>query len=209
MSLPLSPRSQAIADFIAALDGFPALQGPRVRLRGPRADDDAALFAIFADARVARYWSRPPMQDIGEARERIAQIRTSMDERKLINWMIADESDAVVGTCTLFGFDPAHRRAELGYALHPDHWGRGLASEAATLALDWAVDAAGFHRIDASIDPDNLASRTLLHRLGFLTEGVQRESFFVGDRVTDSELLGLLAGDWRRRRENAATAAAR
>lgn len=207
MSQPLSPRSQAIADFIAALDGFPLLQGPRVRLRGPRADDAAALFAIFGDVRVARYWSRPPMQDIGEARERIAQIQASMDERKLINWAIADETDALVGTCTLFAFDPAHRRAEIGYALHPDHWGRGLASEAATLALDWAVGTVGFHRIDASIDPDNLASRALLHRLGFVTEGRQRESFFVGDRVTDSELLGLLASDWRQRRGSALAAA--
>ncbi|MBW8811331.1 MAG: GNAT family N-acetyltransferase, partial [Lysobacter sp.] len=50
---------------------------------------------------------------------------------------------------------------------------------------------------DAGIDPDNHASRALLHRPGFVTEGRQRESFFVGDRVTDSELLGLLASDWR------------
>jgi len=207
MPLPLSPRSQAIADFLAALDGFPVLQGPRVRLRGPREDDDAALFALFGDARVMRYWSRPPMQDIVEAREQIARIQADMAERRLVNWAIADENDALVGTCTLFRFDPGHRRAELGYALHPDHWGRGLAREAASLALDWAVDAAGFHRIDAGIDPGNLASRALLHRLGFLTEGVQRESFFVGDRVTDSELLGLLASDWRRQRETAAAAA--
>jgi len=207
MSLPLSPRSQAISDFIKALDGFPELQGPRVRLRGPRASDDAALFAIFGDERVARYWSRPPMRDIGEAQERIAQILTSMAERQLINWAIADENDTLVGTCTLFRFDPAHRRAEIGYALNPAHWGRGLASEAVRLALDWAVDAAGFHRIDASIDPDNLPSRALLHRLGFVTEGVLRESFFVGDKVTDSELLGLLAADWLKLRENAAAAA--
>ncbi|QWP76717.1 GNAT family N-acetyltransferase [Lysobacter sp. K5869] len=207
MSSPLSPRSQAISDFISALDGFPELQGPRVRLRGPRESDDAALFAIFGDERVARYWSRPPMQDIGEAQERIAQILASAAERKLINWAIADENDALVGTCTLFRFDPAHRRAEIGYALNPAHWGRGLASEAVRLALDWAVDAAGFHRIDASIDPDNLPSRALLHRLGFVTEGVLRESFFVGDKVTDSELLGLLAADWLKLRENAAATA--
>lgn len=203
MPLPLSPRSQAIADFLAALDGFPLLQGPRVRLRGPRASDDAALFALFGDARVTRYWSRPPMRDIAEAQELIAQNLANMAERKLINWVIADETDAALGTCTLFRFDPAHRRGELGYALHPDHWGRGLAREAASLALDWAVDAVGLHRIDAGIDPDNLASRALLHRLGFVSEGRQRESFFVGERVTDSELLGLLAADWRQRRGDA------
>ncbi|SDY74576.1 Protein N-acetyltransferase, RimJ/RimL family [Lysobacter sp. yr284] len=206
MPLPLSPHSQAIADFLAALDGFPVLQGSRVRLRGPREDDAAALFALFGDARVTRFWSRPPMQDIAEARELIEQIHAGRQARTLLNWAIADETDALIGTCTLFRFDAAHRRAEIGYALHSDHWGRGLAREATALALDWAVDTVGLHRIDAGIDPDNQASRALLHRHGFLTEGRQRESFFVGERVTDSELLGLLASDWRQRREAAAAA---
>lgn len=195
--MTLSPTSEAIAARLAALEDFPLLQGPRVRLRGPRDDDAAALFALFGDAQVMRYWSRPPMQDVAEAQALIADIRKSMAERRLINWVIADGDDALIGSCTLFAFNAAHRRAELGYALHPVHWGRGIAREAATLALDWAFGHLALHRCDAGIDPDNHASRALLHRLGFVTEGRQRESFFVGDRVTDSELLGLLASDWR------------
>lgn len=198
--MPLSPTSEAIAARLAALDGFPLLQGPRVRLRGPRDDDAPALFGLFGDAQVMRYWSRPPMRDLAEARALIDDIHQSMIERRLINWVIADGDDAVIGSCTLFQFDPGHRRAELGYALHPAQWGRGLAREAATLALDWAFGHLGLHRCDAGIDPDNHASRALLHRLGFVTEGRQRENFFVGDKVTDSELLGLLASDWRARR---------
>lgn len=195
--MTVSPTSEAIAARLAALEDFPLLQGPRVRLRGPRDDDAPALFALFGDAQVMRYWSRPPMQDVAEARALIADIRKSMQERRLINWVIADGDDALIGSCTLFAFSAVHRRAELGYALHRAQWGRGIAREAATLALNWAFDHLGLHRCDAGIDPDNQASRALLHRLGFVTEGRQRESFFVGDRVTDSELLGLLASDWR------------
>lgn len=197
--MTLSKTGEAIAAALAALDDFPTLQGPRVRLRGPREDDRdaAALFALFGNDEVMRYWSRPPMQDIAEVHALIGQMRAGMAERNLINWVIADNDDAIVGTCTLFRFDTKHRRAELGYALHPSQWGLGIAREATTLALDWAFDTLGLHRCDAGIDPRNEASRALLHRLGFLTEGVQRESFFVGDRVTDSELLGLLVKDWR------------
>ncbi|KRB10246.1 GNAT family N-acetyltransferase [Lysobacter sp. Root690] len=195
--MTVSPTSEAIAAKLAALEDFPLLQGPRVRLRGPRDDDAPALFALFGDAQVMRYWSRPPMRDVTEAQALIADIHKSMQERRLINWVIADDGDALIGSCTLFAFSAAHRRAELGYALHPAQWGRGIAREAATLALNWAFDYLGLHRCDAGIDPDNQASRALLHRLGFVTEGRQRESFFVGDRVTDSELLGLLASDWR------------
>lgn len=193
--MPLSSRSQAIADALAALDGFPHLRGGRVQLRGPRADDADALLAMFSDPQVMRYWSRPPMQSREEALALIEEIVEGFERRAMLNWVIADHDDAVVGSCTLFRFDPRHRRAELGFALHRSQWGRGLAREATTLALDWAFGTLGLHRIDASIDPGNAASRTLLLRLGFMVEGCQRESFFVGDTVTDTELLGLLASE--------------
>jgi len=109
------------------------------------------------------------------------------------------QDDAVIGTCTLFRFEPRHRRAEIGYSLRSDHWGRGLASEAVSLMLDWAFRTLGLHRIEADIDPRNDGSRRLLQRLGFASEGVLRERYFVGDEVSDTELLGLLASDWTAR----------
>ena len=108
---------------------------------------------------------------------------------------------AHIGTTTLFRFDPRHRRAEVGYALRSDHWGQGLASEAVSLAIDWALRTLDLHRVEADIDPRNDASRRVLERLGFRSEGVLREHFFVGDLATDSELFGVLATEWRERHD--------
>jgi [ribosomal protein S5]-alanine N-acetyltransferase len=189
-----------IAATLTALPAFPQLQGKRVRLRGPRTDDADALFALFADPEVMRYWSRPPMTSRGEAEGLIVEIDEAFDQRTMLNWMLTDRSDdAVIGTCTLFRFDPRHRRAELGYSLRSDQWGRGLAAEAVTLALDWAFRTLDLHRIEADIDPRNAGSRKLLERLGFVSEGLLRERYFVGDEVSDTELFGLLAGDWAER----------
>ena len=58
----------------------------------------------------------------------------------------------------------------------------------------------GLHRVEADIDPRNMPSRRLLGRLGFASEGLLRERFFIGDEATDSEIFGLLADDWRQRR---------
>lgn len=196
--MPLSARSQAIVDTLAALDGFPELRGERIRLRGPRAGDVDALFALFSDPRVTRYWSRPAMQARAEAEALIADIAEGFEQRRMLNWVIADAEDAVIGSCTLFQFDARHRRVELGFALQRSQWGRGLAREAAALAIGWGFGTLGLHRIDACIDPDNAASRALLVRLGFVPEGRQRENYFVGDTVTDTELFGLLASDWNR-----------
>ncbi len=189
-----------IASTLAELPAFPQLQGKRVRLRGPRADDADALFALFADTDVMRYWSRPPMTARSEAEGLIAEIEDAFAQRTMLNWMLTTRNDdAVIGTCTLFRFEPRHRRAEVGYALRSDHWGRGLAAEAATLALDWAFRALALHRVEADIDPRNEGSRKMLERLGFVSEGLLRQRYFVGDEVSDTELFGLLADDWAKR----------
>lgn len=179
------------------LPAFPRLRGARTCLRGPHEDDAAALFAVFSDPAVMRYWSRAPMLEPSEAAGMVVEIADRFGRREMLNWMVADpRSDAVIGTCTLFHFDARHRRAEIGYALRSDLWGRGLASEAVSQVLDWGFRALGLHRIEADIDPRNAASRRLLTRLGFKSEGRLRERFFVGDEATDSEIFGLLAGDW-------------
>jgi RimJ/RimL family protein N-acetyltransferase len=189
-----------IAAALAGLPAFPQLQGKRVRLRGPRRDDAEALFALFSDPAVMRYWSRPPMTTLGEAQGLLGEMLDSFEQRSLLNWMVTTrDDDGVIGTCTLFRIDPRHRHAEIGYALRSDHWSRGLACEAVTLMLDWAFRRLDLQRVEADIDPRNDGSRQLLARLGFSSEGVMRQRFFVGDEATDSEIFGLLAADWRNR----------
>lgn len=188
-----------IAAAIAALPTFPQLRSKRLQLRGPRAADCDALFGLFSDPEVMRYWSRAPMTSRSEAEGLIEEIEEAFAQRDKLNWMIALPDDTVIGTCTLFQFEPRHRRAEVGYALHRDYWGQGLAAEALGLALNWGIRALGLHRFEADIDPRNEASRKLLQRLGFASEGVLRERYFIGDEVTDTELFGLLAEDWNAR----------
>lgn len=60
--MQLSARSQSIVDTLAELEGFPVLRGRHVCLRGPRDSDADALFALFSDPQVMRYWSRPAMR---------------------------------------------------------------------------------------------------------------------------------------------------
>ena len=185
-----------IAATLAGLPAFPQLQGRRVRLRGPRSEDAPALFTLFSDPAVMRYWSRPPMTTLGEAQGLIGEMLDSFEQRTLLNWMLTTrDDDSVIGTCTLFRIDARHRHAEIGYALRSDCWGQGLAREAVALVLDWAFRRLDLQRVEADIDPANDASRQLLLRLGFASEGLLRQRFFVGDVVTDSELFGLLAGE--------------
>ena len=191
------PRTD-IAATLAALSAPPVLAGDRVRLRAPCAGDADALLALFSDPAVMRYWSHPPLATRAEVEAKLARWADGFAARSGLSWTLTDaRADVAIGSCSLFRIDPEHRRAEIGYALRRDRWGRGLAREACAALLDWAFGPLGLHRVEADVDPRNAASRGLLLRLGFASEGLLRERYFVGGEVTDTEMLGLLARDWR------------
>jgi len=179
---------------LAALPAFPTLRGRAVHLRPPRMDDADALFRLFSQPDVTRYWSRPPMQARVEAEGLLAEMHEAFAARSMLTWLIVPRGrDTAIGTCTLFHFEPRNRSAELGYALLPECWGHGLAAEAAALALAWAFDRLGLQRIEACTDPRNGRSRRLLERLGFRSEGLMRGRLALGDAMRETEVFALAA----------------
>ena len=175
----------------------PELSSPRLHLREVRDDDAAALFAIHSDARVMRYWSYPAWTELAQAEQKIADIQRQRREEDILIWAIADAtSDLLIGSSAVFYLNLEQGRAEIGYSLHRDWQGRGLASEALRMILRHLFDGMGLRRIEADIDPRNLASCRLVERLGFVREGTLRERWQVNGECADSALYGLLRRDF-------------
>ena len=127
-----------------SIDGLPAPEGPRVRLRAPRQSDAADVYAVYSDPQVLRYWSHGPWRDPAQADDWIARSWAGFADRSALQWVVARrDDDRVVGSTTLFACVAQHRRCEIGYALGAAHWGRGLAREALALALDQAFGVLG------------------------------------------------------------------
>jgi RimJ/RimL family protein N-acetyltransferase len=56
---------------------------------------------------------------------------------------------------------------DLGYAIRPQSWNRGFATEAIAVLLAAARAPLGLREIRATVDPDNAASRRVMEKLGF------------------------------------------
>lgn len=178
-------------------DTLPTIDATRVSLRWLTDEDTAALFSIFSDQEVMRYWSSPPITEMEDARKLLADIRNYFRQRTLFQWGIARRSDdRIIGTCTLFHIDTANRRAELGYALGREHWKKGYMQEALGALLGFAFDNLNMHRIEADVDPRNASSAKTLERLGFQREGYLRERWLVGGEIQDALFYGLLRREW-------------
>jgi len=183
---------------------FPELRTGRLVLRETADRDVDAIFAMESDPIAMRYWSRPPMQSIDEARASVERAKGFFPERVGLRWSICRANDEVVmGHVGVFGFVEPSDRAEIGYGLARPHWGHGVMHEALTAVVDYAFGPLALRRLEADTHPGNERSIRALERLGFTREGVLRERWKVGDEISDSLLLGLLARDWHARRVGA------
>jgi [ribosomal protein S5]-alanine N-acetyltransferase len=174
------------------------LRTDRLILRPLVPSDAVALFGVFSDPRVMRYWSCPAWTALAQAEEEIARDRLALASGEYLSLGIAlAGTTEVIGTCSLFDFMPQCRRAELGYGLSAAFWGQGLMHEALAALLAFAFDDLDLHRLEADVDPRNLASTRCLERLGFVREGHLRERWIVAGEVSDTALYGLLRSDWQ------------
>ena len=179
--------------------GVPVLETSRLRLRPYRADDDEAMFALYSDPRVMRYWSFPSWVEVAQARAYLEKARAGMDSGEIFPWAIAESaSDRLIGALTLHSLHVEQLRAEVGYSLSPDYQGRGMAAEALRCGLAHAFDVLGLVRVEADIDPRNTASWRLLEKIGFVREGLLRQRWRVNGEVCDSAFYGLLADEFIR-----------
>lgn len=193
-----SNNAQHIRDKLATLSQWPVLESDCIRLRGVQESDIDDLFQLFSDPQVMRYWSRSPMTERQEAVAFANSLTDDFIKRDALRWIIADvQTDELIGTCSLYELNPQHARAGLGYALKPSHWGKGFATEAATLAISYGFFELGLHRIEADTEPSNERSNAVLEKLGFQREGLLRQRFMHPDGIQDSLIFGLLRNEWR------------
>lgn len=86
--------------------------------------------------------------------------------------------------------------AEVGYAIHPDHWGRGYATEAVTLLTRYAFEERRLEKLTAGVYEHNPASMRVLEKAGWHEEAVLEREAFVGGRRVDVHRFVAHADSW-------------
>ena len=178
------------------------LRTARLVLRPYTIDDLDAAHDIQSRPEVTRYLLFDA-RDRGQVRKWLEdRIRETAleDEGGLLSLaVVLPETGAVIGDVVLFLRSAENRQGEIGYIFHPDHGGKGYATEAARAMLRLGFDAFGLHRIIGRLDARNTASERVLKRLG-----MRREAHFLQDEIvkgewTDQIIYAMLEHEWRAR----------
>ncbi len=155
----------------------------RLRLRRAQAGDLDSLHAVFSHPIAMRYWSRPPHTEVSQTRDFLDNMIGAPAD--LSDDFVVEFGDRVIGKAGCW------RLPEVGYILHPDAWGQGLATEALTAVIGHIFATHAVDAIKADVDPRNAASLRLLARLGFAETHRAERTWLVGEEWCDSVYLAL------------------
>ncbi|STO09036.1 Putative ribosomal N-acetyltransferase YdaF [Exiguobacterium aurantiacum] len=165
---------------------IPTLETERLTLRPLEVVDASRLFPIFSNATVLKHYGMEPHATVDETVHMVTNMIEGMQAGTVIRWGIVRKDDlTLIGTIGFHNLVPRHRRAEIGYEIHPDHWRNGYASEALQRALDYAAHVAAFERVGAIVYTENVASQQMLERNGFFQEGMLRQYMRQNGRAHD------------------------
>lgn len=145
-----------------------------IHLRPPTEADIDAITEACQDPEIQR-WTGVPSPYLRE--HAVEYLRKCDDERaagRTENFLAVDDAGRVVGSFGVMELDKAPRYGEIGYWVHRDARGQGVASRGVTLLRDWAAQERGLELVELLIHEDNALSQRVAERTGFLDTGERR-----------------------------------
>ena len=143
---------------------------PRLVVRDLTDDDAPALHDLHRRDEVMRWLDRTLSTGVADELARLAGWRARGGDGYGFFGIELKGTGELVGVLVFTPFQDLPY-VDLGWRLHPDHWGNGYATEAARGALAYGFDTLGLDEVAATTLPDNERSRAVMERLGMTYAG--------------------------------------
>ncbi len=148
------------------------------RLRPLEREDLAFIHQLDNNASIMRYWFEEPYEAFVELSDLYDKHIHDQSERRFV---IVFEG-VKVGLVELVEIDYIHRRSEFQIIIAPNFQGKGYATRAAKLAMDYAFSVLNLYKLYLIVDKENIKAIHIYNKLGFHTEGELIDEFFVNGR---------------------------
>lgn len=172
---------------------IPELETKRLLLREVTKDDAYSLFSCFSNEDVTRYYGQETLNNIEQAEALVEFFANSYKEKRGVRWGIELKGyQGIIGTMGFNTWSPKHKRAEIGYEIHPEHWRKGYTFEAISKVIQYGFDEFGLTRIGAVVFMENKASIKLLTKAGFEKEGILRGYMYQNGEAYDTYVYSII-----------------
>lgn len=178
----------------SVFSNFPELTLKKINLRELKRSDAKDFYSYITHEKVKKYLSSQEIpSDLPGAEEELMYWANLFSHMRSIYWGIATkEKDKLIGTCGYNNWSALHNRVEISYDLDYNHWGQGIMTEAVGAITNFAFEALGTRRVQATVVFDNVASMKVLEKSGYICEGKLRNYNMLHDKIVDSFMYSII-----------------
>lgn len=169
-------------------------------LREPIDEDAQGFYRISHDQAVNLYYGcvGTDFKDMDEARRQVAWCREQFMHNAGRYIIATKAGNGYIGDIGFSDYSEAHHRAEIGYRLASDYWGKGIISHFIGQIVEWGFDTLRYNRIEALVDVRNEGSKRVLLKNGFTLEGILRQYEYEHGGYVDLEMYSLLRDEYKK-----------
>jgi RimJ/RimL family protein N-acetyltransferase len=173
----------------------PVLTGDGTVLRPFTEDDAPGIAEIIEDPEVIRFTGEPSNELTLERLRFWYGSRSAQTDR--LDLAVTDRATGeLVGEVVLYDWNPAGRSCTFRTLVGPRGRGRGLGTEAARLIVGHGFEQLGLHRIELELYSYNHRARRVYDKVGFVEEGVRRQTEMRDGVWVDETIMSILAHEW-------------
>ncbi|MBN1858332.1 GNAT family N-acetyltransferase [Candidatus Bipolaricaulota bacterium] len=111
--------------------------------------------------------------------------------------IVLKDGDMHIGNCGLHRINRFDRSAEFGIMIgDPESREKGYGTEAGRLLIDYAFHELNLHRVGLRVFSFNKRAQAMYEKLGFVLEGIERESYFRHGGFHDTLMMAILDSEW-------------
>lgn len=162
-------------------------------LRDVKLADTEAIHSYASLDEVSKYQGWGP-NDEKDTEDHVRMVKQS-DDTHYHKVIVNQQSDTVIGAIEMT-IDKDNDSGEIGYILHPDFWGRGIASQAVAQILGYGFNELKLNRISAQTDKRNKGSERVMQKAGMTKEGLLRENILLKDGYRDTLVYSILSSEY-------------
>jgi ribosomal-protein-alanine N-acetyltransferase len=152
---------------------------------------------MHSDERCIQYihhnylWTKPMVE------KRLKEIEQAHKEGTDLYWAISTaQNGPLQGMILLKSIDKEHKSAIVGYMIHPNFWGKGLATTSLKTVVRYGFDMLELNRIEAQVYTEHQPSIKVLEKAGMIREGRLRKNFMISGKARDSFLYSIIRDDY-------------
>ena len=155
---------------------IPIIKTERLVLRRMKPSDYKDMYEYSCRPEVTRYLLWCEHESLEQTYGYLESINQCYKRGEYYDWAVTlADSGKMIGTCGFTSFDFENDRVEVGYVLNPTYWGKGIATEAVSAAIEFAFIELGANRVEAKFIEGNNASLRVTQKCGMTFEGYHKK----------------------------------